>query len=104
MTASGAAFIGGVGFATALALAIARAFINFGIFIGTHVLVGGRPKSLNVLGEVGFGLGMLEVEQRVVVVLISVLLGIRGRLGHEMGAGRNVGGRAILVRTDALQG
>ena len=71
-----------IGFAAALALTIAGAFVNFRVLVGAHVLVRDRAKAAGVLHQVGFGLGVLEVEQRVVRVRIGRLVGGGFGLGH----------------------
>ena len=64
MLAGVAAFVGGVGFAAALALAIAGAVVEVVAIGGGCVFVGRLLAS--ALDKGGFGLGVLEVEERVV--------------------------------------
>ena len=76
VSAGGAALVGGVWLAAALALAIAGTFINFGVLITGHVLIRDGAEALGILRKVGFGLGVLEVEKGVVLVFGRILLGL----------------------------
>ena len=104
MATGGTAFVGGVSFAPPLTLAIARSFVNFSIFVGAYVLVGDRAEATGILGEVGFGLRMLEVEERVVLFGSGILFGIGIGLRHGMDTGRDVGGKVLSGTADYVPG
>ena len=111
MASGRAAFIGRGRFATALALAVAGAFVDFGVLIGAYVFVCDGTEALRFLHQVGFGLGVLEVKQRVVFVGVVSRSRLGIALGHGRGAGRNVGSRnkwygmmSIRVKSSSVRG
>lgn len=95
----GVAFVAWVGFTPPLALTVTRAFVYFGILVGGHIIVRDWAEAFGVQDEVGFGLGMLQIKERVVFVGRGILL--RFGISHRKGTSRNVGGRSRMVRPNA---
>jgi predicted thioesterase len=63
-------------FTAAEALTIAGAFVDFAVFVGAHVLIRHGAKALCFGGKVSFGLGVLKIEERVVLVVVCVFVGL----------------------------
>jgi hypothetical protein len=63
-------------FAAAETLAIAGAFVDFAVFVGAHILICHGAKTLCFGGKVSFGLGVLEIKERVVLVVVCVFIGL----------------------------
>ncbi len=103
MSTGGAANVGCVIFTSALALTVAGAFVNFAVLVRSYVFVCDGAEPLRILCKVSFGLCMLEIKERVVLILGGILI-FRLGLSHGRGTSRNVDSWNRMVRRGTTQG